>query len=685
MIAINMTEKGGEQRRLEFDRDEVTIGRVQGNDIVLAKGNVSKRHARIVNKEGKLVVVDLKSTNGTYVNGRKISTPIVVSSADKIYVGDFIIMVDAEANAVRPRSASIPPAPVAPPPAVAAPPPVASAPPPVAAPVDEAFTIGEISGEPDYGDILAEEGGLELDMELAPPGAASPPPASAPPRQASAPPRQASAPPRQASAPPRQASAPPRQASAPPRQASAPPRTAPPATIPPSIPPAAMAANAPATNNAPPPAGFGGSGSIPDAPPPTMPPMEAPIPEPRVASSVPTMAVPHPSSARPSRTVAGMPAGPIPGIAESDEQFTYSDEGGTPQATSHYEPPPKAEPAYRKATAIAPPASTPVRTPIDELAPFVAELSALVSADLGLENIPYSRAGASGLKNKALQSAKRQVVQFRSRLSADQSADAIISRSVAEAIGLGPLDDLIYQPGVISASIDGSGSVWTVSRDSVSRVEVGFSSPQSIRRLRSRLGVHGESGASRCEEWVVHAAGDSLRLQHFSPTSLSDLVLRGSANADLAAHLESVVSSFGNLLVCGNQTECAPWLSAISGLVDSDLLVASCGIPSFSTHAARWALGTDLQSLLNLAPDLVVARLDCFSGPLSAYLTSGTSGVVAHCSAIEGETGWQQLLALLGGSPVASNAVKGVLHIAPGGQLGSYNEVTSGGVLRRLF
>src|SRR6187200_2181330 len=99
MFSILVNEKGGESKRLEFDKPEVTIGRVQGNDIILPKGNVSKRHSRIVLKDGKFIIVDLKSTNGTYVNGRKITSPLVVKQTDKIYIGDFIIGVDEAANA----------------------------------------------------------------------------------------------------------------------------------------------------------------------------------------------------------------------------------------------------------------------------------------------------------------------------------------------------------------------------------------------------------------------------------------------------------------------------------------------------------------------------------------------------------------------------------------------------------
>src|SRR5215467_2666534 len=97
MFSVTITEKGGEQRRVDFDKTEVTIGRVQGNDIILPKGNVSKRHSRIVLKDGKFIIVDLKSTNGTYVNGRKISSPLVIKPTDKIYIGDFILAVQESA------------------------------------------------------------------------------------------------------------------------------------------------------------------------------------------------------------------------------------------------------------------------------------------------------------------------------------------------------------------------------------------------------------------------------------------------------------------------------------------------------------------------------------------------------------------------------------------------------------
>lgn len=89
-----ITEKGGKPRAEVFDQGEITIGRVQGNDIVLPKGNISKRHSRIVQRDGKFIIVDLKSTNGTYVNGKRISAPQVLKDGDKLFIGDFTITLE---------------------------------------------------------------------------------------------------------------------------------------------------------------------------------------------------------------------------------------------------------------------------------------------------------------------------------------------------------------------------------------------------------------------------------------------------------------------------------------------------------------------------------------------------------------------------------------------------------------
>ena len=93
-FSVILTEKGGSTQRLDFESEEITIGRVDENDICLPKGNISKKHTRIVVKDGRIIVLDLKSTNGTYVNGRKLAGPQVISPDDKVYIGDFILNVE---------------------------------------------------------------------------------------------------------------------------------------------------------------------------------------------------------------------------------------------------------------------------------------------------------------------------------------------------------------------------------------------------------------------------------------------------------------------------------------------------------------------------------------------------------------------------------------------------------------
>jgi pilus assembly protein CpaF len=94
MLLVTLAEKGGGTEQIEFDKDEITIGRLDKNDICLNKGNVSKYHSKIVAKDGKCIVVDMQSTNGTFVNGKKIAAPQVLKPTDKVFIGDYIINVE---------------------------------------------------------------------------------------------------------------------------------------------------------------------------------------------------------------------------------------------------------------------------------------------------------------------------------------------------------------------------------------------------------------------------------------------------------------------------------------------------------------------------------------------------------------------------------------------------------------
>lgn len=114
VIAVVISEKGGAERREAFDHAEITIGRVQGNDLMLPKGNVSKRHARLVFRDGRFIVTDLNSTNGTYVNRRRINQATIVRQGDRIYIGDYVLRIDGaeDAASAAPRGTASSPIPL---------------------------------------------------------------------------------------------------------------------------------------------------------------------------------------------------------------------------------------------------------------------------------------------------------------------------------------------------------------------------------------------------------------------------------------------------------------------------------------------------------------------------------------------------------------------------------------------
>lgn len=77
----------------------VSIGRDSSNDIVIDHPLASRRHARLEQDENGYIVRDLDSTNGTYVNGERISAACLLHNQDTIWVADVeIIFNDPEAT-----------------------------------------------------------------------------------------------------------------------------------------------------------------------------------------------------------------------------------------------------------------------------------------------------------------------------------------------------------------------------------------------------------------------------------------------------------------------------------------------------------------------------------------------------------------------------------------------------------
>ncbi len=71
--------------------DELTLGRAAGCQVTLNDTYVSQLHARLFRRDGQLFVEDLGSTNGTYVNRKKVTAPIVLRKGDRLQVGKTVM------------------------------------------------------------------------------------------------------------------------------------------------------------------------------------------------------------------------------------------------------------------------------------------------------------------------------------------------------------------------------------------------------------------------------------------------------------------------------------------------------------------------------------------------------------------------------------------------------------------
>jgi uncharacterized protein (TIGR02996 family) len=87
MFAVSVEGMNIVAVRYAFAIDHVVVGSDPTSEIVLA--DVDRRHARIVEKDTKWIVVDLMSSSGTFLNGRRLKSPLVVKPGDAIGIGRY--------------------------------------------------------------------------------------------------------------------------------------------------------------------------------------------------------------------------------------------------------------------------------------------------------------------------------------------------------------------------------------------------------------------------------------------------------------------------------------------------------------------------------------------------------------------------------------------------------------------
>src|SRR5262249_53488104 len=89
-----VVEKGSKQKReIRLKSEDTVIGRRTGCDLRVPSASVSRRHCRLSFRDDCLVVEDLQSANGTYLNGVRITDSQVVEPGDRLEIGPVTFLV----------------------------------------------------------------------------------------------------------------------------------------------------------------------------------------------------------------------------------------------------------------------------------------------------------------------------------------------------------------------------------------------------------------------------------------------------------------------------------------------------------------------------------------------------------------------------------------------------------------
>ena len=101
---------------VEIPKGELTLGRAPSCNVVLASGLISKVHARIQRTSNQVVLQDLQSINGTFVNGARVDSVVVLKDGDVISfagVRSVSVSIEGSGGATAKAAAAGPPAPIA--------------------------------------------------------------------------------------------------------------------------------------------------------------------------------------------------------------------------------------------------------------------------------------------------------------------------------------------------------------------------------------------------------------------------------------------------------------------------------------------------------------------------------------------------------------------------------------------
>lgn len=93
MYRITLLFGGKQVRKFNFEQETVCIGRDADCEVLIDNIGVSRRHATIEKANGEYILTDLKSHNGTFVNGQRIYHH-QLNDGDEFYIGKYSIQFE---------------------------------------------------------------------------------------------------------------------------------------------------------------------------------------------------------------------------------------------------------------------------------------------------------------------------------------------------------------------------------------------------------------------------------------------------------------------------------------------------------------------------------------------------------------------------------------------------------------
>lgn len=113
MAKLVILSQGMSGRAHELKVDKTTIGRVEDNIFPITEASVSSHHCEVLLRGADVVVRDLNSTNGTFINGEKI-TESVLKPGQTLRLGQVELRLEADGAAAAPSAPGAPAAAPAP-------------------------------------------------------------------------------------------------------------------------------------------------------------------------------------------------------------------------------------------------------------------------------------------------------------------------------------------------------------------------------------------------------------------------------------------------------------------------------------------------------------------------------------------------------------------------------------------